>query len=513
VNNSFVVASGSQHGNERQMQPLKPTITSTASWPKPNPDDQADPWVQLANQMKDEADSPKDEPDAEENPFVPAGYTYFGQFVDHDLTFDTASNLDLGDDTPPSNDRTTRFDLDCVYGQGPADAPFMYVDGVKLVDATVDLPRAPNGRAIIGDPRNDENSIVCQIQMAFIRFHNAVVDRLAASSRLSGDALFKRAKAEVQWTYQAILIEDYLPRIVSAEDIAEFDKLRKPDPNGRSTDRSAFKLFKFTNPVRIPLEFSGAAYRFGHSMIRNGYRLNANTKKHIFSPSGPDSLVGFGPLPVSHLIDWSLFLPDPDLKSPAVTPGTPVVNNQSGRDRMQLAYKIDPLLADPLARLPAVIAEPSKLVSLQLRNLVRGYKLMLSSGQELATLFGIAKRPRLATRKKEEKKGTQSFTDIPSAFQQNTPLWFYILAEAQQSVVDSLKEKSSFGDDELVKLGTQLTGVGARTVLEVFHGLLDADPDSVRNSSDLPKDWKRSHALIANFRLWDLVTCNLKESP
>jgi len=117
--------------------------------------------AELANLMRGNPDSVKDGDDPEENLWVPAGYTYFGQFVDHDLTFDSTSSLNLADRAPqgthvPSNLRTPRFDLDNVYGDGPDAQPFMYeADGATLLTGTDDLVRAPNGRAIIGDKRND----------------------------------------------------------------------------------------------------------------------------------------------------------------------------------------------------------------------------------------------------------------------------------------------------------------------------------------------------------------------
>ena len=141
---------------------------------------------ELSTKMKADFDTVKDGPDPEENLWVPAGYTYFGQFVDHDLTFDSTSSLNPADRPPqgshvPSNLRTPRFDLDNVYGDGPHAQPFMYAaDGATILTGQDDLLRAPNGRAIIGDKRNDENSIVCQIQLGMIRYHSKVVAALNA---------------------------------------------------------------------------------------------------------------------------------------------------------------------------------------------------------------------------------------------------------------------------------------------------------------------------------------------
>src|SRR6266436_2330016 len=140
----------------------------------------------------------EDEIDDEENQGIDAGYTYLGQFIDHDLTFDPASSLQRQNDPDALVDfRTPRFDLDSVYGRGPDDQPYLYADGrhFLLGEALTgralgqaltanDLPRSrakvvdPNGqaRAIIGDPRNDENIIVSQLQGLMLRLHNKLAN-------------------------------------------------------------------------------------------------------------------------------------------------------------------------------------------------------------------------------------------------------------------------------------------------------------------------------------------------
>ena len=181
----------------------------------------------LATQMiGNTGDDASNDPDGEENLAVPAGYTYFGQFVDHDLTFDTTSSLTDPNDGP-TNLRTPRLDLDCVYGSGPDDQPYLYATedaeglfrgaslllGEALPDSPGrhDLLRVGTGdgaRAVIGDPRNDENSIVCNIQAAMIQFHNTVVAHLAAPPQaLRGKALFVAARKLVRWTYQRIVVD------------------------------------------------------------------------------------------------------------------------------------------------------------------------------------------------------------------------------------------------------------------------------------------------------------------
>ena len=159
---------------------------------------------------------------------LPAGYTYFGQFVDHDITFDPVSSLTRQNDPDALIDfRTPRFDLDSLYGRGPSDQPYLYERRRRAAragraasptprDRRPDLQRVTAGRALIGDPRNDENLIVSQLQVAFIRFHNAVVDagRDDRARLLGCDDLFKLAQQTVRWHYQWVVIHDFLARLV-----------------------------------------------------------------------------------------------------------------------------------------------------------------------------------------------------------------------------------------------------------------------------------------------------------
>jgi len=174
----------------------------------------------IAHAIDQGPDTANDLPDEQENPFVPAAYTYFGQFVDHDLTFDTRSTLQTitsGLSSFPDDERTPRLDMDCLYGLGPSSAPYMYDEDGRLAanpDKPFDLPRSAirfkpddpaSHRAIIGDPRNDENSIVCQLQLAFIQFHNAMIAHFKQQG-LAGATLFRTAQREVRFTYQMIVV-------------------------------------------------------------------------------------------------------------------------------------------------------------------------------------------------------------------------------------------------------------------------------------------------------------------
>ena len=249
--------------------------------------DQAD-LVRLADEMTSppEEPVPETEQDPEENPGIPAAYTYLGQFVDHDLTLDPAS---------------PRFDLDNLYGRGPHDQDYMYrKDGIRMLlgermsgdpfdPGAVQLPRGPNGRALIGDPRDDENRIVAQLHALFLRFHNKVVDQLGGKKHVS----FQEARQQVRWHYQWVLVNDFLPRILEEQTYQSVF----PDPYRYAR---AIPRLRDNDLELMPVEFAEAAYRFGHSMIRPLYRLNSDLERPIFSSASGDTaddLRGFRPSP------------------------------------------------------------------------------------------------------------------------------------------------------------------------------------------------------------------------
>jgi hypothetical protein len=265
--------------------------------------------AKLAHDMKGGIDHVKDGPDPEENILVPAGYTYFGQFIDHDLTFDSTSSLNPNNGEAPTNLRTPRFDLDCLYGDGPDAQPFMYdMAGEKLlfqsnpIDscagptglAARDLLRNPHGLAIIGDKRNDENSIVSQIQLAFIKYHNAVVEALKQRDPKDWNTpneLFKSARNEVRWTYQRIILDDFLPRMIHCDVL---QNLQVSDPTVRAKNYALYTPDKRGN---LPREFVAAAYRFGHSGVRTGYRMNGDIESRFDIFPGSED----GTAPISQL--------------------------------------------------------------------------------------------------------------------------------------------------------------------------------------------------------------------
>jgi hypothetical protein len=427
--------------------------------------------------------TPENEVDDEENQGIDAGYTYFGQFIDHDLTFDPASSLQKLDDPNGLVDyRTPRFDLDNLYGRGPDDQPYMYEpDGIHFIlggklkgndkdHDSRDLPRnnADPKRAIIGDPRNDENTIVSQLQATFLRFHNYMADKLSGSGKHA--VAFPHIQREVRWHYQWVVLHDFLPTIVGQNMV---DSILPHLKSGKTIyeDPPKFRAYTFTRHPFIPVEFSVAAYRFGHSMVRPIYRLNLSIdRKTIFASDGHKSLDGFRELPKDWAIDWELFF----------NPGNAPIK---GHTRIQKAYKIDTSLVNPLGDLNldkgAIAGGPP---SLALRNLLRGREFSLPSGQSVARFLGepvIADADlRVGKATKDNTEGNAKtkipkndpITAISPEFTGNAPLWFYILSEAQQLFQKQDPIDNSFP----IRLGP----VGGRIVAETFIGLMLGDPQS-----------------------------------
>jgi hypothetical protein len=403
---------------------------------------------------------------------IPAGYTYFGQFIDHDITFDTSSQLrGSGDPYGLVNFRTPRLDLDSLYGSGPEDQPFLYdwnrVDdrGVKLLVGTApeghaDLPRNADGIALVGDPRNDANLIVTQLHLLFLRFHNEIVEQIRGPD-LAGRDLFREAQRLTRWHYQWIVVKEFLPLIVDAATLQDVFSPAPPTVRCRYFQPDQDQPF-------IPVEFSGAAFRFGHSMVRDDYKINDNTiTVPIISrsddPADTFHLEGFRHLPPGLVIDWAFFFKTRDEQNP------------------QPSRAIDTELSFLLQRLPKGISP--KRDALPRLNLSRARRLGLPAGRDVAQAMGVqplADAQLLA----RFPKGVAAAAGpaVPRA----APLWYYVLREA-----------ATVGN------GEQLGPVGGRIVAEVLLGLLAADPNSYLRQA--PR-WTPEFANAAgDFTLADLV--------
>lgn len=394
---------------------------------------------------------------------IPAGFTYFGQFVDHDITLDVSSSLDADTDANTINNmRSPSLDLDSVYGRGPGLDPFLYAfpsapgipsSAIKLQVGT-NRPAGPGGpssngtpggmvpqtdwdvpriigtnTAVIGDPRNDENLIIVQFQHAMLRFHNAVVDLLLAAS-FAGD-IFAEAKRIVTHHYQWAVVNDFLKRICGAPAVSA---------------ALAGVAAPIGSAFRMPVEFAVAAYRFGHSMIRDNYWVNFNfptaTMAQVFQFNRNPLL----PILSNWVVDFNAFFDT----------GFPVpVNNK--------ARKIDSVLANELERLPGFAGMMAVLAT---RNLRRGLALGLPSGQGMANSFGIPPMTAAQLTSGLPPNEVAVLNSSGGLLLNTTPLWYYVLREAA-----------------VLGGGNQLGPVGARIVAETFARILKRDPSSYLNAS------------------------------
>ena len=403
---------------------------------------------------------------------IPAGYTYFGQFVDHDITFDVSSTIDAVQDANAiTNMRTPALDLDSVYGRGPALDPYLYrfpsggvpptavkmqlgrnrnvgtggpLNGANapVTPTDFDVPRVLNGTdttvtgadstftAVIGDPRNDENVIVSQFHHAMLKFHNQVVELLITAA-FPGD-IFAEAKRIVTHHYQWCVVHDFLPRMCGAAAV-----------NNAIATVSA----NVGSPFRMPVEFAVAAYRFGHSMIRNGYILNTSLPPSASTLSGVFAFIRVPLLPLfsNWAVDFNMFFN-------TAHPVGASFNN---------ARKIDSVLAQGLESIPG---GSGIMAILAARNLRRGLAMGLPSGQAAAADLGIA--PLTAA---------QLTTGLPAAevallnsnggvLLTKTPLWYYCLREAM-----------------VLNGGDQLGPLGGRIVADTFVRMLKRDGESFMN--------------------------------
>jgi hypothetical protein len=417
--------------------------------------------------------TPQNVRDAEESAEIDAGYTYVGQFIDHDLTLDDRPN-DLTTPTPITaltNLRTPQLDLDSVYGKGPKSSPQLYeADGMHLkvgkvmtgsADAgAVDVPRDARGAALLGDPRNDENQIVSQMHTLFLRLHNKIVDDIKRQRpNLSNDQVLAQARQQVTWHYQWAVLTDFLPAMVGQRQV---DDTVQRTQNGWRTNLRFYSACQ-----QMPVEFSVAAYRFGHSMVRALYRINDNTERlPVFvSPhvDGKD-LTGFGTAAPGSAIDWRFFFQ---------------LNQNRSIGEPQSAYKFDNSLTFSLSQLP-LPATGTGPASLAKRNLLRSAQLGLPSGQSVARAMGVPvlrDDQILIGKATGDAADAVAITDISPAFANNAPLWTYILAEATAHAYPVADGKIQGAQHAPFRLGP----VGGRIVAETFVGLMASDPNSILN--------------------------------
>jgi len=462
--------------------------------------------TELAQVMRDNA--PQD-PSGDSQ--IPGGITYLGQFIDHDITGDkTAGFPEIDDVATIEQARSPSLDLDSVYGMGPQMQPELYdpafppdrarfligktspkpsLLGIGLGDAPTllahDLPRGPDSTALIGDGRNEENLVIAQTHLAFLKFHNAVMDvtpgpeappaggydSCCYSRPDGGDTLFHRAQRIVRFHYQWIVLHEFLESIIDPavlQDVLD---------NGLK-----FYELKDGKPY-MPVEFSVAAYRFGHSMIRENYGWNrtfnnagspaltaavfkllfAFTRGGGFQPSGDGTLADTA-LPSNWVIDWRRFF-----------------DFGAGEALLNKARQMNTLISPMMHALPSPSVAAEAPVSLPDRNLRRGSRVGLPTGQDVADAMGLPKLSAAVLG-----SGAQGPVVKQLGFDVKTPLWYYVLREAEEGG------------------GERLGAVGSRILAETFVGMLKGSPHSYL--SDEPGWTPHLGQAPGSFEMSELIT-------
>ena len=499
---------------------LFPGLQNDATNLLPTSKQTRDALVELGRTMRDPGPGQPNDPG---DSHIPAAYTYFGQFVDHDITLEatssgtgqTAGGLAglLDPDLAPlaleaitetlRNLRTGTLDLDSVYGPpAPRDGDEMELGIVTALgnqppplarppraadDPFQDLPREPRSTvdehdraALIGDPRNDENLIVAQLHVAFLRAHNELV-RQGKS--------FRQAQRLLRQHYQHIVIHDFLRQRVADAHIVD-DILQNGNKFYKPGQRAFF----------LPLEHTVAAYRFGHTMVRGAYNFNLNfgfgrpggpaTLARLFlftalsgqlfpAPAPPPPEEGFPTLPENWIIEW------------------PNIIDAGGGVPFNFTRRLDTQLVEPLFHLFNLKGEEEldDGARLAVRNLLRGYLLRLPTGQAVAAALG---RAALTPAQLEASAVSPAQVDVlrNAGFLERTPLWYYILAEAGAPVTAAPGEAAGGG-------GERLGPVGSTLVAEVLIGLVRRSADSILGRAH----WQPSlpSAQPGTFELADLL--------
>ena len=374
---------------------------------------------------KNSAASPMVEPGGVDDTLHGAWLTYFGQAIfAHDMTLDPLPQPSSPvDPATIPNYETMLLDMSSMYGGGPSVSPQLYNPDARTFvtqlnsNGAADLPRNPDGSAVIVELRDDEQEITSQLLYAFQQFHNAVAGLFPSWS-------FGRVARTVRHYIQWIALHEWLPQIIGQ---ATVDGLL----NG-SVPRF-YKPHSHAKPM-TPIEWSVAAQRL-HPMIRNAYAMELTTNgaqsfpnnrftlfNGVNGATGTGDLHGGRPLPLANVIDWGNFVNE--LARGNFTPA-------NGTDSFLQAFKqIIPQLGASPFLLPVggpSGAVPSGSQNLAFRDLVRGYFYGMASGQAVAAKLGnpVISAPDILT-------GLPTPVDpatVPT-LAASTPLWLYTLAEA-----------------------------------------------------------------------------------
>lgn len=368
-----------------------------------------------------------------DSPTLPAGYTFFAQFLIHDLTYELVRRLSTDRSPRTIQGGPSSLRLQSLYGPGPEMAPHLYAFydqdyfSGHLLDSPSgtrhDLPRNRQGRALIADPRNAENVVLAQLHLGMIRFHNTVVNHLASSGD-QGPDLFNKAQRQARWHYQWAVVYDFLPRIMEPS-IVEEALNRDFSPEKR--------------PLGLPLELALGIFRYVYSQVRLRYQINDDAEVTLVPAEGTsDTLLRHRSqsIPSRLAIDWSHFF-ELDGASP------------------QSSKLIDTKITPAFLNLPLIDDPRPARRSVAVRFFLQGKRAGMPSGEAVAQALGESNRL----------PGTIALRKLGL---DETPLLYYILAEAEHHFKDT-------GND-------RLGPVAGRLIADTIVYLLRRDPQSFLNA-------------------------------
>jgi hypothetical protein len=399
---------------------------------------------------------------------APSGFVYLGQFIAHDLTRDE-TRLEHASAAPEEtrNFRAARLNLESVYGGGPRKSPELYdlsengCETFRLgntarspdekIPSTQDDFHRRDGRPLLADDRNDQHLILAQLHIVFLQFHNLTVDYLKrglwARAAHPNETIFDTARRLVVWHYQWIIRNEFLKWFVLPKILADIEKhgprFFKPALDGEIP--------------ALPIEFTQAAFRFGHSMVQPQYEINQwiglVRLSELIRKTPPHE--SSEPLPAIRVLDWDRF-------------------TRTWGGNANFAENIDTLISEDMFNLPAAAMPiPFKTPPLPLpeMTLLRGSRIGLPSGQEACRAAGVQSLG----------QSQVGFDEDDSEFLRNrgmhekTPLWYYLLREAEVLGIRRFHGGECLGP------------LGSRIVAEVLLSIMDSDPGHYLN---VDPNWK-----------------------
>ena len=417
--------------------------------------------AELSNRMKDIPENRRGRPRLGD--LAPSGFVYLGQFLDHDLTRDETRLEYVAAAAPEKtqNRHAARLNLESVYGGGPVRSPDLYdlsKSGFEtfLLGRTRPIPRhnipstaddffRRSGKPLLADDRNDQHLIIAQLHIVFLQFHNRLVARLkcgdVAEQVFPNETIFQAAQRLTVWHYQWIIRNEFLRWFVLPGVLEDVEKHGPRLFKARAGDGS----------VSLPIEFTQAAFRFGHSMVQRRYEINRWSGlvrlRDLVRRTFPDK--PSWPLSADRVVDWDRF-------------------TREWGGNANFAENIDTLVSEDMFNLPAASmpfpsrAKPPPLPEM---TLLRGSRIGLPSGQEACRAAG-------GTPLRPEQIGFDDDADKflrARGLDERTPLWYYILREAEVLGVRRFRGGECLGP------------LGSRIVAEVLLGVINADPDSYLN--------------------------------